>query len=148
MNVEKHSYKDFALNKSFNLGTVTLSEEEIIDYAKLNDPLEFHIDKNAAAKSIFHGFVSSGSQILNTFHVRSWVKMFGHSIICGLEINNWKFLKPVYANQPIKGKVTIVYFKPNPEKRHCIVIWRYEFTDERSGEFVQTLEITVMHGMD
>lgn len=145
--MEKYSFKDFALNKSFDLGTVTLSEQEIIEYAKLNDPLEFHINKEEALKSMFKGLVSSGSQILNTFHIRSWVKMFGDSIICGLEINNWKFLKPVYANQPIKGKVTIVFFKPNPEKGHCVVIWRYEFTDEK-GEFVQTLEITVMHRMD
>jgi len=145
--MEKYSFKDFALNKSFDLGTVILSEQDIIDYAKLNDPLEFHINKEAALKSIFKGFVASGSQILNTFHVRSWVKMFGHTIIGGLEINKWKFLKPVYANQPIKGKVTIVLFKPNPEKKHCVVIWRYEFTDEK-GEFVQTLEITVLHRMD
>jgi acyl dehydratase len=145
--VEKYSFKDFALNKSFDLGTVVLSEQEIIDYAKLNDPLDIHINREVAAKSIFKGLVSSGSQILNTFHIRSWVKMFGDSILCGLEINKWKFLKPIYANQPIKGKVTIVFFKPNPEKRHCVVTWRYEFTDEK-GEFVQTLEITVMHRMD
>lgn len=145
--METYSYKDFALNKSFELGTVTLSEQEVIDYARLNDPLDFHINKEAASKSIFKGLVSSGSQILNAFHIRSWVKMFGHSIICGLEINKWKFLKPVYANQPIKGKVTIVFLKPNPEKRHCVVTWYYEFFDEK-GEHVQTLEITVMHKMD
>ncbi len=145
--MEKYSFKDFSLHKSFDLGTVTLSEQDIIDYAKLNDPLEFHINKEAAFKSVFKGFVASGSQILNTFHTRSWVKMFGNTIICGLEINNWKFLKPVYANQPIKGKTIIVFFKPNEEKKHCVVTWRYEFTDEK-GEFVQTLEITVLHRMD
>lgn len=146
--MEKYSYKDFALNKSFDLGVVTLSEQEVIDYAKLNDPLPIHIDKDAALKSIFKGLVSSGSQILNTFHVRSWIKMFGESIICGLEINNWKLLKPVYANQAIKGKVTIIFFKPNPEKKHCVVTWHYEFADEKSGELVQKLDITVLHRMD
>jgi acyl dehydratase len=145
--VEKYSFKDFALNKSFDLGTVILSEQDIIDYAKLNDPLEIHLNKQVAEKSIFKGLVSSGSQILNTFHIKSWIKMFGDSILCGLEINKWKFLKPVYANQPIIGKVTIVFFKPNPEKGHCVVTWGYEFIDEK-GEFVQTLEITVMHRMD
>jgi len=145
--MEKYSFKDFALNKSFDLGMVTLSEQEIMDYAKLNDPLGIHTNKEVAQKSIFKGLISSGSQILNTFHVRSWVKMFGDSIICGLEINNWKLLKPVYANQPIKGKVIIAYLKPNPEKGHCVVTWHYEFTDEK-GEFVQTLDITVMHRLD
>jgi acyl dehydratase len=145
--MEKYSYKDFALNKSFDLGTVALTEQEIIDYAKLNDPIPIHLNKEVAEKSIFKGLVSSGSQILNTFHIKSWVKMFGESIICGLEINKWKLLKPVYANQPIKGKVTIVFFKTNTEKKHCVVTWGYEFTNEK-GEFVQTLEITVMHRLD
>jgi acyl dehydratase len=145
--MEKYSFKDFALNKSFDLGTVILTEQEIIDYAKLNDPLPIHINKEAAEKSIFHGLVSSGSQILNTFHVRSWIKMFGESIICGLEINKWKLLKPVYANQPIKGKVTIIFFKPNPEKKHCVITWGYEFFDNQ-GEHVQTLEINILHKMD
>jgi acyl dehydratase len=145
--MEKYSFKDFALNKSFDLGTVTLTEQEIIDYAKLNDPLDIHINKAVAEKSIFKGLVSSGSQILNTFHVRNWVKMFGDSIICGLEINKWKLLKPVYANQPIYGKVSIVFFKTNLEKGHCVITWFYEFTNEK-GEHVQTLEITVMHRLD
>jgi hypothetical protein len=73
--------------------------------------------------------------------------MFGDSIICGLEINKWKLLKAVYANQPIHGKVTIAFFKVNPEKRHCVITWFYEFTNPQ-GEHVQTLEITVMHRMD
>ncbi len=145
--MEKYGFKDFALNKSFDMGTITLSEQEIIDYAKLNDPLPIHINKEAAEKSMFKGLVSSGSQILNTFHVRRWFHMFSDSIICGLEINKWKLLKPIYANQPIHGKVTIVFFKTNPEKRHCVITWGYEFTDEK-GEHVQTLEITVMHKMD
>ena len=144
--METYSFKDFALNKSFDLGAVVLSEQDIINYAKLNDPLEFHINKEAALKSVFKGFVASGSQILNTFHRQSWVKMFGHTIICGLEINHWKFLRPVYANQPIKGKTTIVLFKPNEEKKHCVITWKYEFTDEKN-ELVQTLEITVLHSM-
>ena len=90
--MEKYSYRDFALNKSFDMGTITLSEQEIIDYARLNDPLPIHINKEAAEKSMFKGLVSSGSQILNTFHVRRWFYMFSDSIICGLEINKWKLL--------------------------------------------------------
>ncbi len=144
--MEKYSFKDFALNKSFDLGTVILSEQDIIDYAKLNDPLEFHTNKEAALKSVFKGFVASGSQILNTFHRQSWGKMFGETVICGVEINNWIFLKPVYANQTIKGETTIVYFQTQRRKKHCVITWRYEFTDEK-GELVQTLEITVMHSI-
>src|SRR5579885_199350 len=97
--------KDLELNKKIDIGTVTLSEQDIIDYAKLNDPLDFHIDRKAAEASIFKGFVASGSQIFNYLHKNGWIKLFGHSVSCGLEVNHWKFIRPVYANQPIKGTV-------------------------------------------
>lgn len=142
--MEKYAYKDFSLGRSFDLGTITLSEEAIIDYARRNDPMEFHINKDAAMKSIFKGLVSSASQILNSVHIKSWFPMFNESVICGLEINNWKFLKPVYANQPIHCKCTIAFLKPNEEKKHCVVTWHYEFKDNKE-ELVQTLDITVLH---
>src|SRR5581483_3904402 len=142
--MEMVSINELELNKKINIGTVTLSEQDIIDYAKLNDPLEFHIDRKAAEASIFKGFVASGSQIFNNLHKTGWIKLFGHSVICGLEVNNWKFIRPVYANQLIKGTVEPIIINKNKEKGHAVIAWRYEFTDTK-GELVQILEVTVLH---
>jgi acyl dehydratase len=142
--VEKHSFKDIKQNQTFNLGTVTLTEEDIINYAILNDPLDFHINKKAAEQSIFKGFVASGSQIFNALHKTGWIPMFGHTVICGMELNHWKFIRPVYAAQPINGTVTPISIKENEEKKHAVVVWAYEFKDAK-GTLVQTLEVTVLH---
>jgi acyl dehydratase len=141
--VKKISIKDLAVNQKIDIGTVTLSEQEIIDYAIANDPLDFHIDKKAAAQSIFKGLVASGSQIFNVLHKNGWIPLFGHSVICGLEVNNWKFLRPVYANQPIKGTVMPILLKETSDKK-IVVTWKYEFTDEK-GQLVQTMEVSVLH---
>jgi acyl dehydratase len=61
--MEMVSIQNLELNKKIDIGIVTLSEQDIIDYAKLNDPLDFHIDRKAAAASIFKGFVASGSYV-------------------------------------------------------------------------------------
>ena len=142
--MEKLSIKDLEVNRKIDIGTVTLSEQEIIDYAKLNDPLEFHINKEAAEKSIFKGFVASGSQIFNVSYKTGWIPLVGHTVICGLEVNNWKFLKPVYASQPIKGTATPILINKNTEKGTAVIVWRYEFEDTHH-QLVQTLEVTVLH---
>jgi len=142
--VEKLKVKELELNKKIEIGTVTLSEQEIIDYALANDPLDFHIDKKAAEKSMFKGLVASGSQIFNVLHKKGWIPLFGHSVLCGVEVNHWKFLRPVYANQPIKGSVAPIYIKESTESHHVVIVWKYEFTDAQNQQ-VQTMEITVLH---
>jgi len=142
--VEKLLIKELELNKRIEIGAVTLSEQEIIDYAKANDPLDFHTDKKAAEKSMFKGLVASGSQLFNILHKTEWIPRFGHSVLCGMEVNHWKFLKPVYANQTIKGSVTPIYIKENTENHHVVIVWKYEFTDMQNQP-VQTMEVTVLH---
>jgi acyl dehydratase len=96
--VEKLLIRDLTLNQVFDFGSITLSEDDIMDYARRYDPLPFHIDKKIADASIFKGLVSSGPQMFNTSYIKEWVPRFGDTVICGLELNNWKFLAPIYAN--------------------------------------------------
>jgi len=141
--MEKLSIRNLELNKQIDIGSVTLSEQDIIDYALANDPLDFHINKKAAEQSIFRGLVASGSQIFNVLHKTGWLPLVGHTVLCGLEVNNWKFLRPVYANQTIKGTVTPIFIKENSDK-NVIIVWKYEFTDSKN-ELVQTMEVTILH---
>jgi acyl dehydratase len=142
--VEKYLIKDLQLGQVFDLGSLTLSEEDIMSYAKQYDPLPFHIDKKIAEASIFKGLVSSGPQVFNTMYRIRWVPLFGDTVICGLELNNWKFLKPIYANTPITCKLSISHLNKNAEKHHAVITWHYEFFDPKN-EMVQRCDVTVMH---
>ncbi len=132
------------LNKPIDIGSLILSEDDIMEFAKANDPLEFHLNKKAAKESIFKGLVASGPQVFMTLHKTGWIPVFGHTVICGLEVNNWKFLLPIYAGQPVKGTATPTFIKINKEKKQAVVVWTYEFTNERA-EVVQTLETVLLH---
>jgi acyl dehydratase len=142
--VEKLFAKDLSLHQAFDFGTVTLSEDDIINYAKLNDPLEFHTNKEIAEQSIFKGLVSSGTHIFSRFYTSVWVPALGHTVICGLEINSWKFLKPIYADMPVHCKVMVKHLSRNEEKHHVVITWNFEFFNKKK-EMVQTADITVMH---
>ena len=142
--MEKLSANDLKEGAGFDLGSVTLSEQDIIDFAKAFDPLDFHTDPEAAKKSIFKGLVASGPHIFTYIHRTQWIPRFGHTVLAGLEVSSWKFLKPVYANQPITGKATITAVKPNPEKGYMAVTWLYEFRNGKA-DMVQSLEMTILH---
>jgi len=141
----KLSYKDFELNKVFDFNFVTVSEQEIIDFAIAYDPLDFHINKEVAEKSIFKGLIASGPHLFHIFYKNHWVPLFKNTVVAGMEVN-WKLLKPVYANMKVFCKVTIIDLKPNPEKQHASVKWKFEFTNEKN-ETLQLIDITILHSM-
>jgi acyl dehydratase len=52
--------EDFKAGNIFNLGNYQVTQEEIVEFAKKYDPFPFHIDEEAAAKTVFSGIISSG----------------------------------------------------------------------------------------
>ncbi len=142
------SYDDLQLNQPLFLGAVQLSEKEIINFASAFDPLEFHTNIDAANKSMFKGLVASGAHIFTVIHKEKWIALFGKSVLAGLEINNWKFLKPVYVNQKIDCFVMIVNKKLNSDGKTVILKWLYEFKDAKTSELVQSLEMVILHRLE
>ena len=55
-------FDDIVLNEKAVLGSYTFTEENIIAFARVYDPQPFHIDREAAAKSIYGGIIASGWQ--------------------------------------------------------------------------------------
>jgi acyl dehydratase len=134
----------FRNGEYYDFGTVSFSEDEIIDFAKNYDPLEFHINREAAQKSIFKGLVTSGPHVFHFYYINKWIPLFGKSVLAGLGISEWKFLKPVYVNQRVHCTVTITEVEPFPEKNSTDVNWRFEFKNE-NGELFQHLNMKVLH---
>jgi len=56
----KWYFDDFDIGKCIEVGSRTVSEEEIIHFAEQFDPQPFHVDHDAAGKSIYGGIIASG----------------------------------------------------------------------------------------
>jgi acyl dehydratase len=57
-------FEDFALGDVFRARPVSVSEAEIVEFARRYDPQPFHTDSAAAAKSQFGGLIASGMQVM------------------------------------------------------------------------------------
>ncbi|WP_029888930.1 MaoC/PaaZ C-terminal domain-containing protein [Polycyclovorans algicola] len=55
-------FHDFSPDQTLTLGPVSLSEAEIINFARLWDPQPFHTDPEWATKSRWKGLIASGWQ--------------------------------------------------------------------------------------
>ena len=52
--------EDFQPGQTFDLGSIEVSHEQVVDFAKQFDPQPFHIDIDAGGQSIFGGLIASG----------------------------------------------------------------------------------------
>ena len=56
-------YEDIPLDHRAVIGTYSLSEAAIIDFARAWDPQPFHTDADAARRSVFGGLVASSAHL-------------------------------------------------------------------------------------
>ncbi len=101
-------YEEYEVGRVYDLEPVKFTEEEIISFASEWDPRWFHIDKDEAKKSRFGGLIASGHHtFIKCWSV--WVKtgLDHKGLICGMSIDGLKWLKPVYPEDILTGKITI-----------------------------------------
>jgi len=134
----------FKLNERHDLGVKRFNDAEIIDFAMQNDPLDFHLNVEAGKNSLFKSLVCSGQQPFNFFYNKQWVPKFGKTVVAGLGVDNWRFLKPVFVNEEVHCVTTIMELIPHPEKGTVTVRWNFEFQNTE-GELFQHLEMIVLH---
>jgi acyl dehydratase len=59
--------EDLAVGQRFELGSYTISEDEIVSFAKQYDPVSIHTDKEPAGKGPFGGLIASGFNTLAVY---------------------------------------------------------------------------------
>lgn len=129
------------------LGSRTVSEEEILAFAREFDPQPFHIDPEAAADSIFGGIIASGwhtCSLTMRLMVDSFLSRAASLGSPGVEQIRW--LRPVRPGDTISARLVVLEVRPSQSKpdRGSIKM-RTEVTNQ-AGELVMTMESTGLVG--
>ncbi len=95
-------YDDFIVGETFKTNSLHITEEEIIQFATTFDPQYMHIDKEKAEQSRFKGIIASGMHTLS-ISFKLWVEegKYGEEVVAGTQMNNVKFIKPVYPGNTL-----------------------------------------------
>ena len=130
------TFDDFETGQSFELGEHTITEQEITGFARVYDPQPFHVDPEAAKKSLFKGLIASGWQT-GSIYMGMLVRGVLHESTSqgsgGIEELRW--LKPVRPGDTLRGRLTITGKKPSerhPERGTVFTLGElYNQKDER-----------------
>ncbi len=109
----KYYWEDLTAGSVRDLGTVTLSAEEIKTFARQFDPQPFHLDEAAAQRSHFRNLCASGwhtCALAMKLTVENFLNESASMGSPGLESLRW--LKPVYAGDTLRLQQTIVESRP------------------------------------
>ena len=111
-------FEDFTEGQVIELGTIpSLTEEEIITFARQWDPQPFHTDPEAAKESIYGGLIASGWQtalLTMRLQVDSLLSKMDTHGSPGVE--NIRFRKPVRAGDRLQARYTVLVAEPSAKR--------------------------------
>ena len=107
-------FEDFLVGQATELGSVIVTEEEILSFAGQFDPQYFHVDRARASDSIFGGLVASGWHTASLF-MRVFVDgLLGETASLGSPgIDELRWLRPVRPGDRLRGRVTVMECVPS-----------------------------------
>ena len=94
-------FEDFVVGQKITVGSIRVTREEIVEFAKRYDPQPFHIDEEAARVSIFGGLTGSST---HTFALSSQIHHQGGdeiALVANLGSENLRFPSPLRPDDTI-----------------------------------------------
>lgn len=99
-------FEDLEVDSSYFGDECLVDEEEMLAYARKNDPLPFHIDREVAKTSPFGGLVASGGFTI-TLGYRSAIGFFAEVALLAVLDSHIQWLHPVRPGNILRDKFTI-----------------------------------------
>jgi acyl dehydratase len=134
-------FEDFKPGDVTEVGPVTVTEDEIIEFATRFDPQPFHLDAEAAEASPYGGLIASGWHTTALF-----MGMFVRAVLLdsaslgspGVEEIRWT--APVRPGDTLVGRTTITEVQPSSTNPHRGTVFTTNEVFNQDGERVMTLK--------
>jgi acyl dehydratase len=107
-------WDDFHVGDVRELGSVTVSEAEILDFARQFDPQPFHIDREAAKATMYNGLIASGWHTTALFmglFVRA--VLIDSASLGSPGVDEIRWWAPVRPGDTLTGRSTIADMQPS-----------------------------------
>lgn len=134
---------DLRVGDRFESGGYTVTQSDIIDFARQYDPQPFHLDVEAAKKTPFEGLIASGFQTLSVgfrmLHSTGWLTSAN---LGGIGIDELRWLKPVRPGDTLRTATIIKEIVPSKSKsdrgvlKHDVIVMNQRNETVLSGTFV------------
>lgn len=138
---------DFAPGEVLEMGSFSFTEQEIIDFALQFDPQPFHIDREAAAKSIYGGIIASGWHTCGKMMRLFTDGLLNHATSMGSPgLDQVRWLKPVRPGDVLTMRFVIEDVRPSRSKPDRGIIHSVWQLHNQHGEQVCEIKSMGMFG--
>jgi len=137
--------EDLQVGQRFGSDTIEVTKENIFAFAREFDPQPFHLDEEAARRSIFKQLTASGwhtAAMSMRLFVTGEFKPVGGSI--GLAVDELRWPQPVRPGDILKLETEILDVRKSRSKPDRGIIRIRNVTTNQRGEIVQTFMAFVM----
>jgi len=132
-------WEDYEVGQKFPLGSTTFTADEIVAFARQFDPQRFHIDADAAKKSMFGGLIASGWHIaakLMRLFVDNYID--DRTALGSPGVDEIRWLKPVRPGDTLTAWVECAGKVPSKSRPELGIIHEYWRATNQKGELVMT----------
>lgn len=135
-------FEDYVLNgETIIPATYAITEEEIIAMSAKWDPQPFHMDKEAAAQSIFGGLVASTAHLIPVFIWLAQQEGRKPAAIAGLGFDELRLLLPVRPRDVLSYRYITIEKRPSRNHPGAGIIVTHAQMFNQRGEVVMTAKV-------
>jgi acyl dehydratase len=119
-------FEDLSLGMRFKSATVQISEDDIKQFAAKFDPQPFHLDDEAAQKTLFRGLAASGWHTAAlAMRLAVQTRPFGPHPLIGLGVDGLRWMLPVRPNDilSLEGEVVSLTLSKTKPQGTVLVKW-------------------------
>ncbi|WP_226005883.1 MaoC/PaaZ C-terminal domain-containing protein [Natrinema salinisoli] len=132
-------FEDIEIGAETTFGERTLTEDEIVSFARKWDPQRFHVDPEAASESVHGGLIASGFHTV-AVAMRIWVNEYLRDVAN----MGARYLSELAWHEPVRPGDTLVISgevldKTTPEHTDSHGYLDYELSARVDGEPVMTM---------
>jgi acyl dehydratase len=140
-------FEDLVPGRAIELGTVEVTQDDIIEFATKYDPQPFHVDPVAAAETAYGGLIASGWHTCALFMRLLYDGMIHDSSSQGSPgMEELRWLAPVRPGDRLSARFVVEDATPSATKRmRGTVLFRCEMNNQ-SGEIVLRMRGRGLYG--
>jgi acyl dehydratase len=110
-------FEDFTVGREFRTDGATVTESQILDFALAFDPQPFHMDLEAAKRSMFGGLIASGFHSMAlSFRLFAQTRALAACSLGSPGVDEVRWLRPVRPGDTLRATVQVVEQRPSGSK--------------------------------
>jgi acyl dehydratase len=139
---ESRYFEDYVVGSVHEFGSINVEEREVLDFGKRYVPLPYHIDPEAAKKSIYGGLIASGwhtAGLMMRLYTDNYLSKIANLGSPGCDELRWD--KPVFPGDRLAIRVTVMDARRSQSKPDRGIVRSFVEVLNQKNEVVMSLRM-------